>query len=456
LSIATKGKQVLNRYLPLSTYQSDLCEVQKAFPGSALMNVGGYAEIDGQADTVVLQDAINRLILSHDSLRISLVHDGNDIFQIFTPFVRRDVSIRSFAHEHSPMQSAIKWMENESTIPVLLQTGAELYSIEILIIDKTKKLVFIKSHHLLLDGWSFSILFKSLCTIYNKRIHGALHDDLEPMSYRILLEKEKQYKASGSFDADKVFWTSYALKNQKCFENGLQNKYEYAKKTLKNVMSRRVPNKTELQQILSFTNQYNLSEVHVYLAAFCKFIFLKTGLDAMVAGIPVLNRSNFKERNVAGLFANVLPLAVNDLPGLPFLDYIGYINRCVRDIYRHCQMSTHHIFACTDNPFPLGRIDCSFSFEILDDSTSMKNNTVRVDAVHCRDEEYPISLILRKRSISGEVEILFSCQEIYQRELGCFISMAQEYMICLNNLIDKNTIPVCVAQNSPDFKYLYS
>jgi Condensation domain len=447
---------VLNRYLPLSSYQRNLYEVHKVFPGSALMNVGGYAEIDGQADPEVLQDVINIMISFHDSLRISLVKDGNDNFQVFSPFVRREILIRSFENEPLPMQSAINWMKIEATIPVRLEAGAELYSIEILIIDKTRKLVFIKSHHLLLDGWSFSILFKSLCTIYNKRIRGASHDDLEQISYRILLEKEKQYRASGCFDADKEFWTSYARKNKKNFEHGLQNKFEYAKKTLKNIMSRRVPNKTELQEIIKFTNQYNLSEVHVYLAAFCKFVFLKTGLDTMVAGLPVLNRSNFKERNVAGLFANVLPLAVNNLAELPFPDYIGYINRCVRDIYRHCQLSTHDIFACTDDPFSLGRIDCSFSYEILDDSVLMTNNTVRVDAVHCRDEEYPISMILRKRSVSGDVEILFSCQEIYQKELGCFISMAQEYMICLNSLIATKTAPVYVAKNSPDLKYLYS
>jgi len=448
--------RVLSMYLPLSSYQRDLYLVQKAFSGSALMNVGGYAEIDGPADTAMLQNVINDMILLHDSLRITLVLDGIDVFQTFSPFVSREILIHSFVHEHSPMQSALNWMGNAAATPFPLKTGAELYSIEILIINDTKKLVFIRCHHLLLDGWSFSILFKKLCIIYNKKIRGISHDDPEPLSYRILLEKEKQYKVSGAYDADNVFWTSYARENKNSFNNGLQNKYKYAEITLKNVMSRRVPNKTELEQILNFTNQHNVSEVHVYLAAFCKFMFLKTGLNAFIAGIPVLNRSNFKERNVAGLFANVLPLAVNNLSELSFIDYIGYVNRQVRDIYRHCQMSTHEIFACTDNPFPLGRIDCSFSFEILDDSTSMQNNTVRIDAVHCREEEYPISMILRKRSVSGDVEILFSCQEIYQAELGCFISMAQEYMICLNNLITNKTIPVCVEQRSAGLKYLYS
>jgi nonribosomal peptide synthetase DhbF len=447
---------MLNCYLPLSSYQRDLYQTQNAFPGSALMNVGGYAEIDGQADVNNLQDVINLMVLMHDSLRITLVQDGNNIFQVFSPFVRKEIPVRSFIHEHSPMQVAINWMENEATIPIPLHTDTELYSIEILIIDKTKKLVFIKCHHLLLDGWSFSILFKSLCTIYNKRMRGVSLDDLEPMSYRILLEKEKHYKTSGNYDTDKTFWTSYLSDNKKSLENGFQNKYGYAKESLNNVMSRRVPNKTETEHILNFSNQYNLSEVHVYLAAFCKFVFLKTGLDTVVAGIPVLNRSNFKERNVVGLFANVLPLAVCDFPELSFCDYVGYINRRVRDIYRHCQLSTHEIFTCTDNPFPLGRIDCSFSFEIIDDSASMLHNKIRVDAVHCREEEYPISIIVRKRSVSGDVEILFSCQESYQKDLGCFISMAQEYMICLNNLIATKIAPVYSAQKSPDLKCLYS
>lgn len=446
----------MNRYLPLSSYQRNLYEVQKAFPGSALMNVGGYAEVDGLAEVDVLQDVINIMISLHDSLRISLVQDGSEIFQVFSPFVRKEIPVRSFLHEPLPMQAAINWMNIEAAIPVKPEPGAVLFTIEILIVGKTRKLVFIKCHHLLLDGWSFSILFKSLCTIYNKRIRNISRDDHEPLSYQILLEKEKHYRLSGCFEADRVFWTSYAVKNKKNFKNGLQNKFGNAKKSLKNVMSRRVPNKTELQEISNFTKRYNLSEVHVYLAAFCKFVFLKTGLDTMIAGLPVLNRSNYKERNVAGLFANVLPLAVNNLTELPFPDYIGYINRCVRDIYRHCQLSTHDIFACTDDPSPLGRIDCSFSYEILDDSALMANTTVRVDAVHCRDEEYPISMILRKRSVSGEIEILFSCQEIYQRELGFLISMAQEYMICLNSLIAFKTTPVYIAQSSPDLKYLYT
>lgn len=447
---------MLNSYLSLSSYQRDLYQTQKAFPGSALMNVGGYAEIDGQADVDTLKDVINLMILMHDSLRIKLVQNGNDVFQVFSPFVKKEIPVRSFVHEHSPMQAAINWMENVATIPVQLHNGEELYTIEILIIDKIKKIIFIKCHHILLDGWSFSILFKSLCTLYNKRIRGVSPDDMEPMSYRILLEKEKHYRISSSFNADKAFWSSYLSDNKRSFENGFQSKYEYAKKSLKNVMSRRLPNKTEVEQILNFSHQNNLSEVHVYLAAFCKFVFLKTGFDSVVAGIPVLNRSNFRERNVAGLFANVLPLAVNNFPELPFVDYIGYINHSIRDIYRHCQLSTHEIFACSDNPFPFGRIDCSFSFEIIDDSASMLYNEILIDAVHCRDEEYPISMILRKRTVSGDVEILFSCQECYQKVPGCFISMAQEYMICLNNLVSVKTAPVFIAQNSPDLKYLYS
>jgi hypothetical protein len=420
------------------------------------MNVGGYVEIDGPADTEILKEVINVMILMHDSLRIMLVQDNNDFFQMFSTFVNKNIPVHSFAHEHSPMQAAINWMENAATIPFRLHNGTELYSIEILIVDKNKKLIFIKCHHLLLDGWSFSILFKSLCTIYNKRIRGVLPDDVEPMSYRILLEKEKQYKVSGYFDTDKAFWTAYLRDNRKSFKNGIQNKYGYAEISLKNVMSRRVPNKTELQEIINYSQQHNLSEAHVYLAAFCKFVFLKTGLDTVIAGIPVLNRSNFKERNVAGLFANVLPLAVNNFPELPFVDYIGYINQSIRDIYRHCQLSTHEIFACDDNPFPLGRIDCSFSFELIDDCASMLYNKIHISAVHCRDEEYPISMIVRKRSVSGDVEILFSCQEIFQKELGCFISMAQEYMICLNNLIANKTAPVFSTQKSPAMKYLYS
>jgi hypothetical protein len=86
----------------------------------------------------------------------------------------------------------------------------------------------------------------------------------------------------------------------------------------------------------------------------------------------------------------------------------------------------------------------------------MLHNKIRVDAVHCREEEYPISIIVRKRSVSGDVEILFSCQESYQKDLGCFISMAQEYMICLNNLIATKIAPVYSAQKSPDLKCLYS
>ena len=51
-----------------------------------------------------------------------------------------------------------------------------------------------------------------------------------------------------------------------------------------------------------------------------------TGIDDFVIGTPILNRTNFKEKNTAGMFINMAPFRVSFSNVTTFKDFVQNIS----------------------------------------------------------------------------------------------------------------------------------
>jgi hypothetical protein len=419
---------------PLSSYQKDLYHTHEMFPNAALLNVGGYMEFSNQVELNLLDESINSMIEVHDSLRIVITSCDDKVQQTIIPFEKSPIPVQDFSNAVNPSTSAINWMKQQSITAVPLELRKKLCQLNIVIAPKDKVFVFIRCHHLILDGWSFTILCKTLYTAYSKRVNNEIFKP-ELFSYKLILDKEKKYRES-IYKSDQQFWSDYAFQNSICFNTNIPYKLSNSLKSLKNVMSSWTLSNQEQTFINNCTANNNVSDVHLFLAAFCKFLFSKLGLKSLLVGIPVLNRSSSKERSITGLFANVLPLAVKDSEE-SFIIFANNLGRDVKTIYRHCQLATSRIFECTSNKTSIGRLDCSFSYEVMEDRFNLPNNQVDIKAIHCGEEEYPVSIIVRKKIKSGETSIIFSCQDSVQSQIGCINSMATDFISYLSILLKR-------------------
>ena len=79
------------------------------------------------------------------------------------------------------------------------------------------------------------------------------------------------------------------------------------------------------------------------MAVYSLYISRVTRLDDFVVGTPILNRTNFEQKNTMGMFVSVAPLRVTLDYASSFIDFAKKIGTDTMSIFRHQKYSYQSI-----------------------------------------------------------------------------------------------------------------
>ena len=106
--------------LPLTPNQYEIWLDQKLHPGDALYNVVGYAKIDGRVDAALFEAAVNAVIAHHDTVRLCLIEDRDQVFQRIEPEWAYDVDVVDFSAQPDGDADSMAYLHRESRRPFRL------------------------------------------------------------------------------------------------------------------------------------------------------------------------------------------------------------------------------------------------------------------------------------------------------------------------------------------------
>jgi amino acid adenylation domain-containing protein/non-ribosomal peptide synthase protein (TIGR01720 family) len=214
LAAIAQNNKVIHAEQGLVTGDIPLTPIQQWFfaqnqPDIHHWNQAIFLELRQNLDPVLLQQAIEKLLLYHDALRMQFVRRESEWQQfnasstqeqIFTYF---DVS--SLAPEQQKF--TIETTTNE------LQTSLNLFQGQLLQValfnlgaDKPMRLLLI-IHHLVVDGISWRILLEDLQTIYeNLSRNEVVHLPSKTTSFKQWAEKLQEYASSAKLQSELQYW----------------------------------------------------------------------------------------------------------------------------------------------------------------------------------------------------------------------------------------------------------
>ena len=99
----------------------------------------------------------------------------------------------------------------------------------------------------------------------------------------------------------------------------------------------------ELSQIKTFCDKNKISVYNFFMAVYSLYISRVTRLDDFVVGTPILNRTNFEQKNTMGMFVSVAPLRVTLDYASSFIDFAKKIGTDTMSIFRHQKYSYQSI-----------------------------------------------------------------------------------------------------------------
>lgn len=276
--------------------------VENFYESKKINIISGSLVIKKDFDISLAEKTVNEYVRLNDAMRIKICIENNTPKQYVSEYVEfkaDKVDVRDKTEEE------IEKIKEEYISTSINVIDNLLFSY--LLIDRGEGMgeIFLKAHHLICDGWSGSKMVMELADIYDKLLLNE--NTFEPYpSYLAYITKENEYKTSEKYIKDEEFWKEYL----KDFNTPALIKIEdVANTTAKRYSTKLNDNLNRL--ILDYSKENKVSPYSIFMTALAIYLERITAKQDIVIATPILNRSNFAEKQMQGMFVSTMPVRFN-------------------------------------------------------------------------------------------------------------------------------------------------
>lgn len=301
---------------------------EQFYKNTPVNNICGTLKINEEVDFEKFIQSIQIFIKQNDSFRIKLCFDeNNEIKQYFSPFVDFDkkvYTLNSLEELHE--------LEKEFANTAFSLINSPLFHFKIFNIPNTCAGFVLNIHHLIGDAWTTSLVVNKIINIYTSLLNNETPSEKE-FSYLDYIHNEKEYMQSTKYNSDKEFWDS-------CFTDvpdiaSLSTKNSEIKNSCKSKREFYCISQYYLSQIETFCKENKISVFNFFIAVYSLYIGKVKNLQHFVVGTPILNRTNFAEKNTCGMFISTIPFPVHMEKQISFKHFASLMGVHTLGMLRH-------------------------------------------------------------------------------------------------------------------------
>lgn len=151
--------------LRLTSAQEGIWYAQHLDSANPAYSIAEYFEIDGEVDADVLEAALQQVVTEAAALRARFSQDADGPVQVIEPFMPVSLRRVDLTGEKAPDAAARAWMETESE-RVIDPTAGPLFTFALLELSPDRCIWFHRYHHLVMDGFTGSLIAQRVAEIY--------------------------------------------------------------------------------------------------------------------------------------------------------------------------------------------------------------------------------------------------------------------------------------------------
>ncbi|HEY6121126.1 MAG TPA: amino acid adenylation domain-containing protein [Pyrinomonadaceae bacterium] len=326
---------VRDRKLPLSFAQQRLWFLDQLEPGSPFYNISRAFRLRGPLNFDALSQALNEIVMRHESLRTSFGAD-DEPFQLIAasrslPLQLIDVSqLPELLRKDEAERLAAEKIRQPFDLSGDLLLRAGLISF-----DAEDYLLILILHHIAADGWSLSVLFRELNTLYeafaSEKSPALPALPIQYVDYAVWQRAWLQGEALTKFLA---YWQDQLAGAPLVLELPA-DKPRPAVQSFRGAYKSQTIAGEFVNSLKQLSRSHGASLFMTCLAAFQLLLSRYTGKEDLIVGTDVANRNRVETEGLIGFFTNLLPLRAKISGNLTFVEWLRQVRETTLDAYAH-------------------------------------------------------------------------------------------------------------------------
>lgn len=314
-----------NKMYNLTYPQQNILLVENFNVNSPINSIIGSIEIIGKFDEKLCRKAIDYIIEKNDILRVNIIEKDGEVYQYFED--EKKVNIPVIEMTNFTDKEINDWKEKNAQIK--LDFPDTLFQFYILNYGNSNGAIFLKIHHIISDAWGISKLTTQAIKFMEEKIGNNIEEE-SIYSYIDYIKSENEYTNSEKYKKDEEFWKEYLKDvNEPISIKTKNSKTKKAKRISIDLTEK------ETEKIIEYCKENKISPYVMFLTALSTYLYRIKDNSDFIIGTPVLNRSNFKEKNMAGMCVSTLPLRIKLEENEKFIDLAKSISSNTFTLFRH-------------------------------------------------------------------------------------------------------------------------
>ncbi|MFD6150033.1 amino acid adenylation domain-containing protein [Streptomyces sp. NPDC060243] len=315
--------------LPLTAAQTGMYYAQALDPGSPAQNTAECLAIDGPLDPHLFHAALRRVTAETDSLRLRFTETPEGPRQHLAAEVEPPLLVRDFRDDGGE-DAARARLRADLADPFDLATGP-LFRHALLRVGEERWLWYQCVHHLVMDGYGYSLLVRRTAEVYSALAAG---EEPAPRAFGTLAELlalDEEYRTGPDRDTDRAYWTgAFADRPEAPL---LAGRSALPSRTFLRRTAHLTPEDTA--RLHALARALKATWPDILLAAQALHVSRTTAREDVVLGLPLMGRLGSAALRVPGMVMNVVPLRLRVDPAESFARLVRRVVTGVREARRH-------------------------------------------------------------------------------------------------------------------------
>ncbi|WP_432328227.1 AMP-binding protein [Mucilaginibacter sp. P25] len=325
---------MLSEFINLHPAQLDVFFDQTINLNSPHYNIGGFIKLKGKLNKEYFKEAAKSVPSVFDAFQMRFTDSGTDTagFSLDSAFCVFDIAEEDFSGQADPAEAATNWAQCRFNTPFDINHEPMLFEQALLKISEGEYWFYIRIHHLIIDGFGFTILFDYISKKYLSLVNGTL-DIFEYPSYVQEVKRASQFFSSPMFQSEGDYWKeklSTSAKNKVLKRQRLgdcsKRKSDLFVYFLSNTQ------RSELNRLAIETKS---SLLQLTFAALILYWGKTTDFSEFIFGVSVHKRRSRDIRKMVGMFAGILPFKGVFKEDSLLIDLLRNISNAQKSDYRN-------------------------------------------------------------------------------------------------------------------------